>query len=153
MKEKKITKKEKEKKKVKSTENKKKEYFYGLGRRKTAVAQVRIYFLEKKSEFLVNKREMKEYFTLLSYQNIFQDPLRVTGLLEKVKVDAKVKGGGLRGQVEAIRLGIARALVKYDDNFKKVLRAEGFLTRDARKVERKKAGLKKARRAPQWAKR
>ncbi len=128
-------------------------YFYGLGRRKTAVAQVKIFVGKKKASFLVNDKKMEDYFPILAYQNTFQDALRVGGLLEKVKVVAKVKGGGLTGQVEAIRLGMARALVKYDEGLKKPLRAEGFLTRDARKVERKKAGLKKARRAPQWAKR
>ena len=141
------------KKAVKKTSSKKESYFYGLGRRKTAVAQVRIFFNQKKSNFLVNGKKMEEYFPTIAHQNTFQDALRVSGFMENVKVETKAQGGGLTGQVEAIRLGIARALVKYDEALIKVLRAEGFLTRDARKVERKKPGLKKARRAPQWAKR
>ena len=96
---------------------------------------------------------MKEYFPVLALQNIFLDALKMTGMQNKSRISVLVKGGGLSGQVKAIRLGIARALVKLDANFRKPLKSAGFLTRDARIVERKKPGLKKARRAPQWQKR
>lgn len=133
------------------------QYFYAVGRRKTAVAQVRVY-LNKDAEtndnqLFVNGREMSVYFPLSSQQNIFLDPLRTAGVEGKCAVSVLVKGGGLTGQVDAIKLGIARALVKFDEELRAVLKSEGFLTRDARKVERKKPGLRKARRSPQWSKR
>ncbi len=133
------------------------QYFCAVGRRKTAVAQVRV-FLNKdaednKNQLIVNGKEMSVYFPLVSQQNIFIDPLKSAGLEGKCAISVLVKGGGLTGQVDAIKLGIARALVKFDEEFRPVLKAEGFLTRDARKVERKKPGLRKARRAPQWSKR
>jgi len=130
-------------------------YFYAVGRRKTSVAQVRLYSEKKSGEdnLIVNKRKMKEYFPVLALQNIFLDALRTAGMQNKLRISVLVKGGGLSGQAKAIRLGIARALVKLDENFRKPLKSAGFLTRDARIVERKKPGLKKARRAPQWQKR
>lgn len=143
----------------KKTEEKKEilpeKYFYAVGRRKTSVAQVKIFPREKAGEndILVNKKKLKDYFPTLILQNIFLSPLKLAGALNKFKVIVKIKGGGFKGQAEAARLGIARALVNFNNSLKKSLRDAGFLTRDARIVERKKPGLKKARRAPQWAKR
>ncbi|NCU32258.1 MAG: 30S ribosomal protein S9, partial [Candidatus Moranbacteria bacterium] len=104
-------------------------------------------------DLTVNTREMREYFPGVIMQSTFEAPLRETGLQEKFKVSVLVRGGGINSQVEAIRLGIARALIKFDETLRPTLKANGFLSRDSRKVERKKPGLKKARRAPQWAKR
>ncbi|MCK4635798.1 MAG: 30S ribosomal protein S9 [Candidatus Moranbacteria bacterium] len=133
------------------------QYFYGVGRRKTAVAQVRVYLNkdaeDNKNQLVVNGKKMEVYFPLVSQQNVFSEPLKSSGVDGKCAVSILVKGGGLTGQVDAIKLGIARALIKFDEELRSVLKAEGFLTRDARKVERKKPGLRKARRAPQWSKR
>ncbi|MEF3691483.1 MAG: 30S ribosomal protein S9 [Candidatus Moraniibacteriota bacterium] len=131
------------------------QYFYAVGRRKTSVAQVRIYPSKKveDKDLTVNAREMREYFPGVIMQSTFEAPLRETGLQEKFKVSVLVQGGGINSQVEAIRLGIARALIKFDETLRPTLKANGFLSRDSRKVERKKAGLKKARRAPQFSKR
>jgi small subunit ribosomal protein S9 len=141
--------------KVKKTTKKDSKYFYAVGRRKTAVAQVRIFPSNKVGEedYIVNNRDMKEYFPGVIMQATFSAPFKETGLAEKFKVSVLVRGGGISAQVEAIRLGIARALIKFDETLRPVLKANGFLSRDSRKVERKKPGLKKARRAPQWAKR
>ena len=119
------------------------------------MAQVRVYPKKKAGEndLVVNKRKMKEYFPTLALRNIFLDALRIIGMHNKLRVSVLVKGGGLSGQAKAVRLGIARALVKLDEGFKKPLKSAGFLTRDSRIVERKNPGLKKARRAPQWQKR
>lgn len=144
-------------KKNKADVNFKGQYFYAVGRRKTAVAQVRVY-LNKDAEgndnqLIVNGKKMTEYFPLSSQQNIFLESLKTASFDGKCAVSVLVKGGGLSGQVDAIKLGIARALVKFDEELRPILKAEGFLTRDARKVERKKPGLRKARRSPQWSKR
>lgn len=130
-------------------------YFYAVGRRKTSVAQVRIFDQEKATDadLVVNGKKLKEYFPVASMQSNLLSPLKAVGMTGKVRMTALVRGGGVTGQVEAIRLGIARALVKYDETFKKPLKDLKLMTRDSREVERKKAGLKKARRAPQWAKR
>ena len=130
-------------------------YFYGVGRRKTSVAQVRLYANDKATDadLIVNDKEMKNYFPTLAQQTTMVAPLKDTGMFGKFSMTVLVRGGGVTGQVEAVQLGIARALVEFDETLKKTLRDNGFLTRDARKVERKKPGLKKARRAPQWAKR
>jgi small subunit ribosomal protein S9 len=130
-------------------------YFYAVGRRKTSVAQVRIYQQEKASEndCLVNNKKSKEYFPGIPLQNILSAPFRATGLSGKFKFSILVRGGGFKGQAEASRLGISRALIKYDETLRKALKDLGLLTRDSRKVERKKPGLKKARKSPQWAKR
>jgi len=131
------------------------EYFYAVGRRKSSVAQVRIYPEEKAgdNDYIVNNKKANEYFPGVSLQNTLFAPLKAVGTHGKFKFSILVRGGGFRGQVEASRLGIARALVKSDETLRKALKDIGFLTRDSRKVERKKPGLKKARRAPQWAKR
>ena len=146
-----------EKKTVKAVKTKKtaEKYFYAVGRRKTSVAQVRVYPSKKagEAEVLINDRKLKDYFPVSSMQAVLVAPLKNAGADLNFKVTVLVRGGGITGQVEAIRLGIARALVKFDETLKKSLKDAGFLTRDARVVERKKPGLKKARRAPQWAKR
>jgi len=128
----------------------KERYFEARGSRKTSVARVRIY--EKKIGIIINDKDLKEYFKMLVHQEAVTNPLK---LLNQSKLGATVKvyGGGLTGQAEAVRHGISRALVKLNPEFKVPLRQAGFLTRDSRMVERKKYGLKKARRAPQWAKR
>jgi small subunit ribosomal protein S9 len=131
-------------------------YFAGIGRRKASVAQVRVFekkAKKKQEQFIVNGISVEKFFPLGEFVRQASRALELTGLLEKVTVTCKVRGGGVRGQSEAIRLGVARALVKMDEGLKPALRSAGLLTRDARKVERKKAGLKKARRAPQWSKR
>ncbi|MBP8617950.1 MAG: 30S ribosomal protein S9 [Candidatus Pacebacteria bacterium] len=126
-------------------------YFEAVGRRKEAVARVRI--TEGTPKILVNDKELNLYFPSQDLQEKVIFPLRITSTLNKFFVTVKVKGGGLTGQAEAIRLGLSRALLKFDETFKPILRANGLLTRDARVVERKKYGLRKARRARQWRKR
>ncbi|MEI7621030.1 MAG: 30S ribosomal protein S9 [Candidatus Moraniibacteriota bacterium] len=130
-------------------------YFYGVGRRKASVAQVRLYAYDKATDadLIVNEKKLKDYFPGANLQNTFLAPLKAVGLYGKVRATVLVRGGGVTGQIEAVRLGISRALVKYDETFKKTLKELGFMTRDAREVERKKPGLKKARKSPQWAKR
>ncbi|MDP3956805.1 MAG: 30S ribosomal protein S9 [bacterium] len=125
-------------------------YFEGLGKRKTAVARVRLY---AGKGITVNGKEYTAYFTIRRAQHAVTEPLKLLGLLSDFSVSAKVKGGGPSAQAEAVRHGIARALVKINADYKKRLRRAGFITRDPRMVERKKYGLKKARRAPQWQKR
>ncbi len=145
----------KEENKEKKSGVKKDKYFYAVGRRKTAVAQIFLYtgtgFKEDSS--VVNNMSVENYFPTSTSQSTFFAPFKAVGLADKAKVSVLVRGGGKQSQVEAACLGIARALVKFDGNLKKTLKGFGFLTRDARKVERKKPGLKKARRAPQWKKR
>jgi small subunit ribosomal protein S9 len=129
-------------------------YFYAVGKRKTSIAQVKIYPNNKNSEEIsINGRKLDEYFAISRSRDLARSPLSVAGQDRKFDVLVKVYGGGISSQAEAVRLGISRALVKFDETLKKSLRDRGFMTRDARKVERKKPGLKKARRAPQWAKR
>ncbi len=126
-------------------------YYEGIGRRKDATARVRIY--AGQGSYLVNDRPMNEYF----YRNIWQlaarEPLRATQNENRFTISAQVVGGGLSGQAGAVSLGLARALVAADENFKKALRGAGVLTRDSRIKERKKPGLKKARKAKQYTKR
>ncbi len=128
------------------------EYQRAVGRRKQASARVRLH-PSGKGEITVNGKPYKEYFGVFEYQKAVLDPLTLTGKEEFFDVTAKVEGGGSRGQAEAVRHGIARALVAWNEDFRKTLKAEGFLRRDPRKKERKKPGLRKARRAPQWSKR
>ena len=130
---------------------KKSEYLYAVGRRKTAVARVRLY-KNGEGEFLVNDKPIKEYFNA-GLCEIINTPLQVIGQLDKVNITVKVTGGGISGQAEAVRHGLARVLVDLNLNFRKPLKKAGYLKRDARKKERKKPGLKRARRAPQWSKR
>ncbi|HCU70861.1 MAG TPA: 30S ribosomal protein S9 [Candidatus Moranbacteria bacterium] len=129
-------------------------YFYAVGKRKTSIAQVRIYEIAKEAKgIVVNGKDVKEYFTIERHSELVKAPLVTVGMAEKFDVSVKVCGGGVMGQAEAARLGVARALVIYDENLKKTLKDVGYLTRNARVVERKKPGKRKARRSPQWAKR
>lgn len=126
-------------------------YVEGIGRRKTAVARVRV--SGGHGRFAVNGGEYKNYFALPRLQLTAVAPLQKMKLADKYDVSAKVGGGGINAQAEAVRLGLARALATKNPDFEKRLSKLGFLRRDPRMVERKKYGLKKARRAPQWAKR
>jgi len=128
-------------------------YLYAVGRRKTAVAQVRLYPVDKAEGAVVNKKTILAYFGTPALVAQALLPLKTTGLEEAFTITVVVRGGGLHGQADAIKLGVARCLIKHDILLRATLKAEGFLTRDSRAVERKKPGLKKARRAPQWSKR
>ena len=125
--------------------------FYGTGRRKSSVA--RVYLVPGKGAITINKRDIDEYFGLETLKVIVRQPLVATENVEKYDVIVTVKGGGFTGQAGAIRHGIARALLTVDADFRPVLKKAGFLTRDPRMKERKKYGLKAARRAPQFSKR
>lgn len=127
-------------------------YLEAKGGRKTAVSRVRLY-TKGHTGITVNGKDFKDYFREGDLQETVLRPLVTMGMEKELGVTAIVKGGGSRGQADAISLGIARALTLLDVEFRKRLRAENLLTRDSRAVERKKYGLKKARRAPQWAKR
>jgi len=126
-------------------------YYYGTGRRKNAIARVRL--VEGKGKITVNGKDLDEYFGMETLKVIVKQPLTVTNTLAKYDVIAKVIGGGFTGQAGAIRHGIARALNEANSEFRPVLKSNGFLTRDPRMKERKKYGLKKARKAPQFSKR
>ena len=125
--------------------------FYGTGRRKSSVA--RVYLVPGTGKITINKKDMDDYLPLDTLKTIVRQPLVATGTLETYDVLVNVNGGGYTGQAGAIRHGISRALLEVDADFRPVLKAEGFLTRDPRMKERKKYGLKKARRAPQFSKR
>jgi small subunit ribosomal protein S9 len=131
---------------------KKVEQFQAVGRRKSSIARVRL-IPNGTGKITINKRDIDEYFSLDTFKLIVRQPLELVELTKKVDIIVNVAGGGLNGQAGAIRLGIARNLVKMNENLKKELKEAGFLTRDARAKERKKPGLKKARRAPQFSKR
>jgi small subunit ribosomal protein S9 len=126
-------------------------YFYGTGKRKTAIARVRL--LPGSGTIIINGKPLEELFSQLALQAAILEPLRVTGTLDRFNTVAKVEGGGISGQAGALRHGIARALIKADEGLKPLLRQYGLLTRDARIKERKKYGLKRARKAPQYTKR
>jgi len=126
-------------------------YIWGTGKRKCSIAQVRLFSGE--GEILVNDKPYQELFPRLEYRRLIEHPFLATNTLGKFHATIKVKGGGLSGQAGAIRHGIARALVKENELFRPMLREEGLLTRDARIKERKKYGLKRARKAPQYTKR
>ena len=130
----------------------KKPYMYGTGRRKSSVARVHLY-PGGTGVITINGRELDDYFGLDTLKYIVRQPLNTVGLLGKVDIDATVSGGGVTGQAGAIRHGIARALLEVDESYRAPLKAAGFLTRDPRMKERKKYGLKAARRAPQFSKR
>lgn len=130
-----------------------KRYFSAIGRRKTSVARVRLQTKGEAKGIVVNERNYKEYFFSPDLQRVIESPLESIKALDKFYVSVKVKGGGISSQSEAIRHGIARALVEIDGALRKKLRRMGYLTRDPRMRERKKFGLKRARKAPQWAKR
>ena len=126
-------------------------YFHGTGRRKSAVAQVRL--LPGNGAIIVNGKPYEELFSSLAYQQTILQPLAVTESISKYNVVAKVAGGGISGQTGALAHGISRALVNADERLKPILRQSGLLTRDPRVKERKKVGLKRARKAPQYTKR
>ncbi len=126
-------------------------YVWGTGKRKYAIAQVRIF--PGKGEIIVNDKPYQEAFSRIEHRHMIEHPLLATNTMGKFRVTVKVNGGGLSGQAGAIRHGIARALAKENELFKPMLRKEGLLTRDARIKERKKYGLKRARKAPQYTKR
>ena len=130
----------------------KKKYFYGTGRRKSSVARVRVYE-NGTGSIIVNGRDIDEYFGLDTLKLIVRQPLVTTDLLGKVDIVVSVAGGGVSGQAGAIRHGISRALVVFDEGLRQQLKKAGYLTRDPRMKERKKYGLKAARRAPQFSKR
>ena len=127
------------------------ERYYGTGRRKTSVA--RVYLMPGKGDVKVNKRSMDDYFGMETLKVIIRQPLVATGNADKFDVLVIVRGGGFTGQAGAIRHGISRALLQVDADYRPVLKKAGFLTRDPRMKERKKYGLKAARRAPQFSKR
>ncbi len=137
--------------KEKKIKEEKDRYFEAVGRRKTAIARVRIY--TKIKSITVNGRDYKKYFPILRMQKAIVSPIEKMKIDDKLGISVKVKGGGLLAQAEAIRHGVSRALVKFNINFKKRLRRVGYLTRDSRAVERKKYGLRGARRGRQWRKR
>ena len=125
--------------------------FYGTGRRKSSIA--RVYVMPGKGNITINKRDIDNYFGLETLKVIVRQPLVATETLDKYDVIVNVHGGGTTGQAGAIRHGSSRALLKADADFRPVLKAAGYLTRDSRMKERKKYGLKSARRAPQFSKR
>ena len=126
-------------------------YFEAVGRRKTSVARVRVY--EDSGEILVNDKPFGEYFKTEEQRKIAKDSLELLNIFKKNRVTAKINGGGIHSQSEALRHGIARAITKIDISLRQTLKREGFLKRDSRMKERRKFGLKKARKAPQWSKR
>ena len=128
-----------------------KPYFYGTGRRKSSVARVRIY--NGTGKITINDRDIDDYFGLETLKLIVRQPLNLTGTADKFDIVCRVTGGGVTGQAGAIRHGISRALLLADAEFRAELKKAGFLTRDPRMKERKKYGLKGARRAPQFSKR
>ena len=130
----------------------KKKYFYGTGRRKSSVARVRVYE-NGTGSIIINGRDINDYFGLETLKLVVRQPLVTTELVDKVDVVVSVCGGGVSGQAGAIRHGITRALIDYDAALKSVLSQAGLVTRDAREVERKKVGLRKARRRKQFSKR
>ena len=125
--------------------------FYGTGRRKSSIA--RVYLVPGNGKITINKKDMDQYFGLETLKIIVRQPLEATNTLDKYDVLVNVRGGGFTGQAGAIRHGIARALLEADSEFRPTLKKAGYLTRDPRMKERKKYGLKEARRAPQFSKR
>ena len=128
-----------------------KAYFYGTGRRKSSVARVRVY--SGNGNITINGRDIDEYFGLETLKLIVRQPVALTETADKFDIVVNVNGGGVSGQAGAIRHGLSRALLQYDENLRPELKKAGFLTRDPRMKERKKYGLKGARRAPQFSKR
>ena len=128
-----------------------KPYFYGTGRRKSSVARVRVY--NGTGKITINDRDIEEYFGLETLKLIVRQPLALTGNLDKFDIVCRVAGGGVTGQAGAIRHGLSRALLQFSEELRPELKKAGFLTRDPRMKERKKPGLKGARRAPQFSKR
>ena len=127
------------------------EQYYGTGRRKSSSA--RVYLSAGSGAITVNKKSIDDYFGRETSRMVVRQPLETVDMLDKFDINVNVNGGGPSGQAGAIRLGITRALMQYDETFRAELRKAGFVTRDAREVERKKVGLRKARRATQFSKR
>lgn len=130
---------------------KKEDFIRAVGRHKKASARVRL--INGKGEIVINGKPLAQYFPSIEWQQTVTSPLILISKEKTFNISVKVEGGGQIGQAKAIRLGIARTLIKYDEELKKILKADGLLKRDSRVKERKKPGLKKARRAPQWKKR
>ncbi|MBU1045846.1 30S ribosomal protein S9 [Patescibacteria group bacterium] len=128
-------------------------YIPAVGRRKTAIARVRLFLAKDKAEILVNSKDFKGYFPSPGLQRTVLSALEMMNCLDKFNISIKVRGGGKNAQAEAVRHGLSRALIKFNPDFRKRLKKAGFLTRDPRMRERKKFGLKRARRGPQWSKR
>ncbi|MFA6459448.1 MAG: 30S ribosomal protein S9 [Candidatus Paceibacterota bacterium] len=127
-------------------------YFEAVGRRKTAIARIRL-FSEAKTTFIVNEKAMEQYFPVREMQVTAMEAMKNSGVEAKFFISAKVKGGGLSAQSEAVRHGVARALLIYDKELRGKVKKLGYLKRDPRAKERRKFGLKKARKSPQWSKR
>lgn len=127
------------------------QYYEGIGRRKSSTARVRI--MSGSGEFIVNDKPLKEYFTRTGDAEQIVSPLATAGQLATIDVSVRVQGGGVTGQTDAVTLGVARALLKLNPDLRPTLRKNGFLTRDQREKERKKPGLKRARKAPTYTKR
>ena len=125
--------------------------YYGTGRRKSSTA--RVFVKPGKGNIVINKRSLEEYFGRPTARMVVRQPLELVEMTEKLDLFITVAGGGISGQAGAIRHGITRALMEYDESLRPILRKAGFVTRDARKVERKKVGLYKARKRPQYSKR
>ena len=126
-------------------------FYYGTGRRKSSVARVRVY--PGTGKITINERDIDDYFGLETLKVIVRQPLELLGLTEKFEIVVRLQSGGVSGQAGAIRHGLSRALLEYDETLRPQLKKAGFLTRDPRMKERKKYGLKGARRAPQFSKR
>lgn len=140
--------------------NAKEKYFEAVGRRKESIARVRLYTKKsadtvegEKALITINNKDYSNYFSDINLKNVVESPLKKLKSLNRFKATIIVHGGGLRGQADAVKHGLARALVKFDLNFRKKLKKSGFLIRDSRIKERRKYGLKKARKSPQWQKR
>jgi len=127
------------------------EQYYGTGRRKSSAA--RVYLKSGSGNITVNNKSIEDYFGRETSRMVVRQPLQTVDVVETFDINVRVSGGGPSGQAGAIRLGITRALMAYDETFREALRKEGFVTRDAREVERKKVGLRKARRGVQFSKR
>ena len=127
------------------------EQYYGTGRRKSSAA--RVYLKSGSGAITVNKKNIEDYFGRETSRMVVRQPLQTVDVVNTFDINVSVSGGGPSGQAGAIRLGITRALLEYDETFREALRKEGFVTRDAREVERKKVGLRKARRGVQFSKR
>lgn len=127
------------------------QYYEGIGRRKASTARVRI--MSGSGEFIVNEKRIEEYFTRMGDVDSILAPLKTAGQVATLDVSVLVKGGGVTGQTDAVQLGVARALLKLNPDLRPTLRRSGFLTRDPREKERKKPGLKRARKAPTYTKR
>jgi small subunit ribosomal protein S9 len=139
---------------VKTAKTKAVRYFEAVGKRKSAIARVRLFKGGKnKGDIEINAKNSSSYFPIEELQEIIKGSLKKTGLEKEFYITVKVYGGGIRAQAEAVRLGISRALLKFKADLRQILKQEKFLKRDARVKERRKFGLKKARKAPQWSKR